>query len=80
MSDENPPFECPYCPDRFGRARYRDLHLGQAHEGRMTAAERTDYEAAAETEREALRMFRLKALAALVAVYFGFLMVYAFTL
>lgn len=73
-------FDCPYCGDAFARARHRDLHLGQAHDDVLSAEEREAHEAAAESEREDLRLFRLKALAALVAVYFGFLMLYAFSL
>lgn len=72
--------DCPYCDRRFARTDYRDLHLGLDHAERLDADEREAYRAALETEREALRMFRLKALAALVLVYFGFLLVYAFTL
>ena len=74
------PFDCPYCGRQFAREEYRDLHLGQEHEGRLDAAERKAYEAAHDAEAEAIRLFRLKALAVLVLVYFGFLVVYAFTL
>ena len=73
-------FDCPYCDRRFARESYRDLHLGQEHEGRLGASEREAYEAAHDAEAEAIRLFRLKALAVLVLVYFGFLVVYAFTL
>jgi len=73
-------FDCPYCDRRFAREEYRDLHLGQEHEERLDADERGAYEAAHDAEAEAIRLFRLKALAVLVLVYFGFLVVYAFTL
>ena len=73
-------FDCPHCGEAFARERHRDLHLGQAHDEVLSAAEREDHEAAVESEREDLRLFRLKALAALVLVYFGFLMLYAFSL
>ncbi len=73
-------FHCPYCDRRFAREAYRDLHLGQEHEGRLDADERAAYEAAHDAEVEEIRLFRLKALAVLVLVYFGFLVVYAFTL
>ena len=77
---EDASHECPHCGARFGRAAYRDLHLGQEHEGALDDEQRRAYEDARGAEREELRLFRLKALAALVAVYFGFLIVYAFTL
>ena len=73
-------FDCPYCDRRFAREEYRDLHLGQEHEERLDADERDAYEAAHDAEAEAIRIFRLKALAVLVLVYFGFLVVYAFAL
>lgn len=73
-------FDCPYCDRRFAREAYRDLHLGQEHGDRLDAAERAAYEAAHDAEAEEIRLFRLKALAVLVLVYFGFLVVYAFTL
>ena len=73
-------FDCPYCGRRFAREGYRDLHLGQVHADRLDAAERAAYEEARDAEAEEIRMFRLKALAVLVLVYFGFLIVYAFTL
>ena len=72
--------DCPYCGEVFARSRHRDLHLGQAHGEVLSPEEREAHEAALESEREDLRLFRLKALAALVAVYFGFLMLYAFSL
>jgi len=73
-------FECPYCTDAFARARHRALHLGQVHGAVLSDEEREAYETAEEAEREDLRLFRLKALAALVLVYFGFLILYAFSL
>jgi CRISPR/Cas system-associated protein Cas10 (large subunit of type III CRISPR-Cas system) len=73
-------FDCSYCGRRFAREAYRDLHLGQEHEERLDDTEREAYEAAHDAEAEEIRLFRLKALAVLVLVYFGFLVVYAFTL
>lgn len=78
--DPGETFDCPYCDRRFAREAYRDLHRGQEHGERLDEAERAAYEAAHDAEAEEIRMFRLKALAVLVVVYFGFLMVYAFTL
>lgn len=73
-------FDCPHCEAAFARERHRSLHLGQDHAATLTGEERDAYEAAEAAEREDLRMFRLKALAALVLVYFGFLILYAFSL
>jgi hypothetical protein len=72
--------DCPYCDQRFARERHRDLHRGQAHADCLGPEEHEAYEAAEDAEREDLRLFRLKALAVLVFVYFGFLLLYAFAL
>ncbi|WP_255196646.1 DUF7410 domain-containing protein [Halorarius litoreus] len=71
---------CPHCDRRFARDDYRDLHLGVDHAGDLTDAERERYEAALAAEEEQLRLFRYKALGLLVLVYFGFLILFAFSL
>jgi hypothetical protein len=76
----NSRFDCPYCDAVFARERYRDLHRGQTHYDVLSANEVAAHNAALEKEQKALRLFRLKALAGLVAIYFGFLLIYAFSL
>ncbi|WP_336034435.1 DUF7410 domain-containing protein [Halobacterium yunchengense] len=68
---------CPYCAEAFPSERLRDLHRGLEHYDALDAAERDAYEAAYRSETEDLRSFRLRALAVLVVLYFGFLMAYA---
>lgn len=79
-SDGAEAFDCPYCDRCFAREAWRDLHLGLEHGSCLDAAQRDAYETAHDAEAEEIRLFRLKALAVLVLVYFGFLLVYAFTL
>ena len=74
------PAVCSRCGARFVDADLLALHRGLEHGGELTDDERAAYEAAVAEEREALRLFRLKALAALLALYFGFIYVYAFVL
>ena len=74
------PFDCPYCDRRFARDDWLALHEGLDHEGVLSADERAAYEAALEAERERLRLFRYKALGALVLLYFGFVILYAIAL
>lgn len=69
--------DCPYCDRAFARADYRDLHLGQDHADALTDGERERHETARENEREQLRLLQLKAVAALVVLYFGLLVVAA---
>lgn len=71
---------CPYCGREFARRDYRDLHLGVDHEGELTDGERERYETALAEEERQLRLFRYKALGLLVLVYFGFVILYAFSL
>ncbi|QLG61653.1 DUF7410 domain-containing protein [Halorarum salinum] len=68
--------ECPRCGAPFARERHRDLHLGLAH-AELTAEERDRYVAASEDERADLRSFQIRALGAIVLLYFGFLFTYA---
>lgn len=77
----NPPEEpatCTYCGERFVDDELLALHRGQAHEDQLGEGEIEAYRAARAAERDEMRLFRLKALAALVAIYFGFIFVYAF--
>jgi len=71
------PVECEYCDRPFESAGLLALHRGRAHESALTEDQRTAYEEAYEAESGQLGRFRLKALAALVLLYFGLLMVYA---
>jgi hypothetical protein len=79
-ASSGPPYDCPYCDRAFHRESYLALHRGQTHPDDLTDAERQAFETARDEEEEELRLFRLQALAALVFIYFGFLLVYAFSL
>lgn len=68
---------CDHCGDRFPSAQLRDLHRGLEHYDALDDDGREAFEAAYEAETESLRSFRLRALAALVLLYFGFLLLYA---
>ncbi|WP_232701319.1 DUF7410 domain-containing protein [Halobacterium wangiae] len=69
--------ECPHCGEPFHDERLRDLHRGLEHYDGLDDAERDAFEEAYLAENADLRSFRLRALAVLVMLYFGFLMVYA---
>lgn len=68
---------CDYCGRPFAREEFLALHRGQAHADRLTETERAAFRSAYEDEQEEIRLFRLKALGAVILVYFGFLIVYA---
>lgn len=68
---------CSHCGDEFPTERLRALHRGLEHYTELDESEREAYEAAYISEGDDLRSFRLRALGALVLLYFGFLMTYA---
>lgn len=79
----DPPTEpavCTHCGARFADETLLALHRGLEHESELTDEEQAAYADAVEAEREDLRLFRLKALVALLGLYFGFIYVYAFVL
>jgi hypothetical protein len=69
---------CHYCGRPFADETLLALHRGHAHPDEVTDEERAAFEEAYEAEQGEIRLFRLKALGALILLYFGFLMVYAF--
>jgi len=69
--------DCPYCDRPFAREEWRDLHLGLEHPERLDEEEVAAFRSAYDEEAASIRRFRLRALGALVAIYFGLLMVYA---
>jgi hypothetical protein len=71
------PVDCPHCGRPFVGDRQRDLHVGLQHGDAADESERTAFGDAIGTERDDLRLFRLKALAVLVVLYFGLLFTYS---
>ena len=69
--------DCTYCDAAFAEEDLLALHLGHEHTDRLTEDQRAAFEEAYDDEQAEIRRFRLKALGALVLLYFGFLMVYA---
>ena len=69
---------CVYCGRRFVRGDHLALHYGLDHAEAITDAERDAFESAHAEEREALRLFRLKAVFVLVVLYFLFFVAYLF--
>lgn len=77
VPDDDAPAVCPECGRPLPDERLLALHRGLQHYDALDAAERERFEAAYRDEGDDLRVFRLKALAALVVLYFGFLFAYA---
>jgi hypothetical protein len=69
--------ECPYCSRPFATSARVDLHVGLEHYDVCSDPEVDAFETAYAAETEELRLYRLKAAAATVLLYFGMLMVYA---
>ncbi len=77
VPDDDTPVVCPYCGfELTDETQYR-LHLGLAHYGSLTDDEREQFKQSYTDEEATLNRFRIIALGGLVALYFGFLVVYA---
>jgi hypothetical protein len=68
---------CERCGDAFPTEDLLALHRGLSHLDDLTPAERAAFDEAHEAETSELRLFRLKAVGAVVLLYFGFLAAYA---
>ncbi|ATW89710.1 hypothetical protein halTADL_3007 [Halohasta litchfieldiae] len=71
------PVVCPYCEFELTDDKQYRLHLGLEHYQALTDDEREAFKKAYTEEEKSLNRFRIVALGALVALYFGFLLVYA---
>ncbi|MFC6757610.1 MULTISPECIES: DUF7410 domain-containing protein [Haloarcula] len=69
--------ECRYCGRPFAREEWLALHRGLDHPAQLDDDEIAAFRAAHEAEESALGNFRLRALGALVVIYFCLLMIYA---
>lgn len=69
--------ECSYCGQPFSHEEYLVLHRGLEHGDELTDDEVSAFHDAYEEETEEMRLFRLKVLAVLVLLYFGFLFTYS---
>jgi hypothetical protein len=72
-----PAHECRYCGRPFAREEWLALHRGLEHPAELDDEEVAAFREAHADEEESLGQFRLKALGALVLVYFCLLMIYA---
>lgn len=77
VTASEPVYECEYCGRPFAREEWRALHRGLEHASELDDEAVEQFRTAYTEEDDDLRLFRLKALAALVVVYFGLLMIYA---
>ncbi len=77
VPDDATPVVCPYCEFELPNETQYRLHLGLEHYGSLTEAEREQFKRTYTDEEATLNRFRIIALGGLVALYFGFLVVYA---
>lgn len=75
-ADETP-VVCPYCGFELAADKQQRLHLGLEHYAELSDDERDVFKRTYTGEETALNRFRILALGGLVALYFGFLVVYA---
>ncbi len=67
---------CAYCGRPFVHEAQLPLHRGLDNSDKIDDTEREAFEEAHTKEREAIRLFRLKAIFVLVVIYFIFVMAY----
>ena len=77
VSEDEPAHECRYCGRPFAREEWLALHRGLDHPAQWGDDEVAAFRAAHDTEESELGHFRLRALGALVVIYFCLLMIYA---
>ncbi|MFA1612009.1 DNA-binding protein [Halobellus rubicundus] len=72
----DPAFDCGDCGRAFHTEDLLVLHRGVRHPNALDAADQEAYREAYAAEEREIRSFRLRALAVLVLLYFGFLFLY----
>jgi len=77
VPDDADAVRCPDCGHPFVREEHLVLHRGYEHPETLGDGETAAFEDAYEDESDRLTVFRLKALLALIALYFLLLMTYA---
>jgi hypothetical protein len=77
VPDDDTPVVCPYCGFELVDDKQQQLHLGLEHYAELTDDQRETFKQAYTREESELNRFRIIALGGLVALYFGFLVVYA---
>jgi len=74
---ETPAGKCKYCGQPFPTTERLVLHKGVEHPQNLDTSEEEAFRRAYADEDDALGTLRLKALATLVPLYFGFILLYA---
>lgn len=77
VPEDAEPVVCPYCGFELTDDTQYRLHLGLEHYGSLSEDEREQFKQTYTDEEKTLNRFRIIALGGLVALYFGFLIVYA---
>ncbi|MDT3436842.1 DNA-binding protein [Haloarcula sp. 1CSR25-25] len=75
--EETPAGTCEHCGHPFPTSERLVLHKGIEHPSQLDDSEQEAFESAVTEEEADLRTLRLKALAVLVLLYFGLLILYA---
>jgi hypothetical protein len=77
VPEDETAYECGYCGRPFAREEWLALHRGLDHPAQLDDEQVAAFRAAHDAEESALGNFRLRALGALVIIYFCLLMIYA---
>ncbi len=77
VPEDETAYECGYCGRPFAREEWLALHRGLDHPAQLDDEQVAAFRAAHDAEESTLGNFRLRALGALVIIYFCLLMIYA---
>lgn len=80
IPDGADPVRCPYCDRPFETENLQALHLGEAHADVLSPAEEEAVAEARDVEADAMFVFHLKVIGALVLVFMFFAYLWVFVL
>jgi len=69
IPDDAEVVECPHCGRPFGSEDQLALHVGEVHADAMDEDERAAYEAATESEADAMWIYHFKVVVVLLVLY-----------
>lgn len=80
IPDDADPVRCPYCNRPFRSKQLQALHLDETHPDEISERQAEEIATAQDTEADAMFVFHLKVIGALVLVFMFFAYLWAFVL
>lgn len=80
IPDDADPVRCPYCDRAFRTKQLQSLHLDETHSDEISERQAEEIATARDAEADAMFVFHLKVIGALVLVFMFFAYLWAFVL